>query len=45
MKEITLTQGKVAMVDGGDFEYLNQFKWYARKKGKKVYIFVEDSSV
>jgi hypothetical protein len=33
MKEITLTQGKVAMVDGGDFEYLNQFKWYARKNG------------
>lgn len=28
MKYITLTQGKRAMVDDADFEWLNQYKWY-----------------
>lgn len=36
-KEIQLTQGKIAIVDGEDFELLNQWKWYYRKSaGKKT---------
>ena len=37
MKEIFLTQGKVALVDDEDFERLNQFKWQAVKNGKTIY--------
>lgn len=29
MKEIQLTQGKVAIVDDCDYERINQFKWHA----------------
>ncbi len=29
MRQITLTQGKIALVDDDDFERLNQWKWYA----------------
>ena len=31
MKEIKLTQGKVAIVDDKDFYKLNHNKWHARK--------------
>jgi hypothetical protein len=36
MKEISLTQGKVALVDDCDFEYLNQWNWHYHKRGYAV---------
>lgn len=37
MREIALSQGKVALVDDADFELVNQFKWSAHHQGNLWY--------
>jgi len=37
VKEIQLTQGKIALVDDDLFEYLNQWKWLAHKCKRTYY--------
>lgn len=37
MKQIQLSQGRVALVDDEDFEKLNQYKWCANKIRKTYY--------
>jgi hypothetical protein len=38
MKEISLTQGRVALVDDEDFEELNKFKWHTQPHGNTFYV-------
>lgn len=37
MKEILLTQGKVALVDDEDFERIASHRWYAHREGNTFY--------
>ena len=37
MKEIKLTQNKATLVDDEDFDFLNQWRWYAFKADKTYY--------
>lgn len=37
MKEIKLSQGKVAMVDDSDYDYLMKWRWFAQKSKQTYY--------
>ena len=38
VKEIPLTQGKVALVDDEDYEWLNQYNWQASNEKGRFYV-------
>lgn len=38
VKEIRLTQGKVAIVDDADYGWLSQWKWYANQNNNHWYV-------
>lgn len=38
MKKIPLTQGQFALVDDEDYDWLNQWKWYAYKSRNTFYV-------
>lgn len=43
MKEVPLTQGKVALVDDEDYELVSQYKWCAQFDGYNWYAVRQDS--
>lgn len=45
MKNIELTQGKFAIVDDEDFDFLNQWKWAAAKRRNTWYAIRTDCSL
>ena len=42
MKKIPLTKGMFALVDDEDFEYLNQWKWFALRQRNNTYYAVRN---
>ena len=44
MKQIGLTQGKYALVDDADFEWLNQWKWFAVRQRNGNWYAVRNST-
>ena len=44
-KQIKLTQGKFAIVDNEDFEFLNKWKWYAQQGGNTFYAARKSKSI
>ena len=43
MREMSLTKGKVAIVDDADYDWLNQWKWYATNPAGKGWRAQRDS--
>ena len=44
MKEIMLNHGQVALVDDADFDWLDQYRWYAKKDGKTYYAYRKEKN-